>query len=57
VLVVGEQPRADPVALQQAARVPRVLGEHDVRLGELAQDAQGHVLEVSDWRRADRERH
>ena len=36
VLVVGEQPRPDLMPLQQAARVARVLGEHHVRLGELA---------------------
>jgi hypothetical protein len=35
----------------------RVLGEHDVRLGQFAEDAKRHVLEVPDRRRADRERH
>ena len=46
-----------PCRSSSFARVTRVLAEHDVGLGELAQDAQGDVLEVADRRRADRERH
>jgi hypothetical protein len=53
VLVVGEKPRLDLVPLEQAARMPRVLGEHDVCLAQLRQDAQGDVVEVADRRRAD----
>jgi hypothetical protein len=37
--------------------VPRVLCQHDIGLGELAQHAQRDVVEVADRRRADRERH
>jgi hypothetical protein len=33
----------------------RVLAENEVGLGELPEDAEGHVLEVADRRRADRE--
>ena len=43
--------------LEQAARVARVLAEHDVGGSQLGEHAQGHVLEVPDRRRADRERH
>ena len=57
VAVVALEPRLDPVPLEQAARVARVLAEDELGLGELAQHAQGHVLEVADRRRADRERH
>ena len=57
VLVVGEQARLDPVALEQAARMPRVLGEDEIGRPELVQHAQRDVVEVSDRRRADRQRH
>src|SRR5262249_22771806 len=57
VLVVGEQPRADAVPLEQTACVPRVLAEDDVGGGELGEDAQRHILEIADRRRADSERH
>src|ERR671922_138584 len=57
VLVVREQACADAVAAEQGLRPAGVLAEDDVRLGELAQDAQRDVLEVPDRRRADRERH
>ena len=57
VLVVAEQPRTDSMPLQELPRVPRVLAEHELRLGQLAQHAQGDVLEVADRSRADRERH
>ena len=55
VLVVAEQPRLDPVPLEQDLRPPRVLAEDEVRLRELAEHAQRDVLEVPDRRRADRE--
>ena len=45
--------RRDAVAVEQHARVPRVLGEHEVRLAQHAQRAQRHVLEVPDRRRDD----
>ena len=57
VLVVREQPRLDAVPLEQAARVPRVLAEHDVGGAQLREHAQRHVLEVADRRGADGERH
>ena len=57
VLVQREQPRRDPVALEQPARMTRVLGEHDIGLAQLCEDAKRHVLEVPDRRRADREWH
>ena len=57
VLVVGEQRARDPVPLEQAARVPRVLGEHDVGRAQLGEDAQRDVVEIPDRCRADRERH
>ena len=57
VLVVGEQPRLDAVALQQAAGMSRVLGQHEVGLPELGEHSQRHVVEVPDRCRADRERH
>ena len=57
VLVVGEEPGADPVAVEQPARVARVLGEHEVGFAQLGEHAQRDVLEVPDRRRADRERH
>ena len=43
--------------LEQPARVPRVLREHDVGLAQLVEHAQRDVVEVADRRRADRERH
>ena len=57
VLVVGEQPRLDPVPLEQAAGVTRVLGEHHVGVAKLGQHAQGDVVEIPDRRRADGEGH
>src|SRR3954468_9737730 len=57
VLVVREQPRLDPMPLEQTARVARVLAQDHVCGGELGEHAQRHVLEVADRRRADRERH
>jgi hypothetical protein len=45
------------VALEQPSRAARVLREHDVGVAELTQDAQSHILEVADRRRADGERH
>ena len=57
VLVVGEQRRGDLVPLEQAARMARVLREHDVGGAELVEDAQRDVVEIADRRRADRERH
>ena len=53
VLVIGDEPRLDPVTLEQAARVPRVLAEDDIGRRELGEDAKRHVLEVPDRRRAD----
>ena len=55
--VVADEPRLDPVAVEQRARPPRVLAEDDVGLAELAQDPQRDVLEVADRRRTDDERH
>ena len=43
--------RGDPVAIEQHARVARVLGEHELGLAQHAQRAQRHVLEVADRRR------
>ena len=57
VLVVGEEAGGDPVALEENPRVTRVLAEHDIGCGELGEDAERHILEVADRRRADRERH
>ena len=57
VLVVGEERRGDLVPLEQPARVPRVLREHDVGRAKLVEDAQRDVVEIADRRRADRERH
>ncbi len=57
VLVIREEPGLDPVALEQDARVARVLAQHDVGGRELGQHSKGDVLEVPDRRRADRERH
>src|SRR4029453_14520033 len=57
VLVVRDQPRRDSVPLQQRASVPGVLREHDIGLGELAQHAQRHVLQIPDRCRTDGERH
>src|SRR5919198_841882 len=57
VLVVREQARPNAVTAQQDRRMARVLAEHDVRLAELAEDAQGDVLEVADRGRTDGERH
>ena len=57
VLVVREQPRLDPVPLEQAAGVTRVLGEHDVGVAKLGEHAQGDVVEIPDRRRADGEGH
>src|SRR5439155_13567468 len=54
VLVVGAQSRADPVPFEQPPRVPRVLAEDEVGLGELAQHPQRDVLEVADRGRANR---
>ena len=39
VLVVGEKPRPNPVALEQDARVARVLAEHRLRRRELVEHA------------------
>ena len=55
--VEGHEPRADAVTVEEDARPPRVLAEDEIRLGELAERAQGDVLEVADRRRADDERH
>ena len=40
--------------IEQPLRVPRVLAQHDVRLGELAEHAQRDVVEVPDRGGADR---
>src|SRR5918999_589931 len=48
---------SDAVPVEQHARVPRVLAEHDLSLGKLAQDTERDVLEIADRRRADGERH
>ena len=53
--MVGTQTRADPVPLEQMPCVTRVLAENEIGLGELAQHAQGDVLQIADRRRADRE--
>ena len=55
VLVVAEELRLDPVPLEQDLRPPRVLAEDEVRLRQLTEDAQRHVFEVPDRRRADRQ--
>jgi hypothetical protein len=55
VLVIGAQAGADPVTLEKPPRVPGVLAEHEVGVGELAEHAQGDVLQVADRGRADRE--
>src|SRR4029077_1068007 len=57
VLVVGEEPCADPVPLEQAAGVARVLREHELGLAQLRENPQRDVFEIPDRRRADRERH
>ena len=46
-----------PCRSSSAARVPRVLAQHDVGRAQLREHAQRHVLEVADRRRADGERH
>jgi hypothetical protein len=51
VLVQRDRPRADAVAIEQHARVARVLREHERGLAQHAQRAQRHVLEVADRRR------
>src|SRR5262245_1832602 len=57
VAVIAEEPRVDPVAIQENTGPPRVLAEHDVCGAQLPEHPQRHVLEVPDRRRADRERH
>ena len=52
-----EAPRPDPVPVEEDPCPPRVLAEHRVRRAELLEDAECHVREVPDRRRADRERH
>jgi hypothetical protein len=46
----------DPVAIEQHARVARVLGQHELGLAQHAQCAQRHVLEVADRRRHEMQR-
>ncbi len=53
----SELPCADPVTIEQDLCVPGVLAEDDVRLAQLVEDPQRHVVEVPDRRRTDRERH
>ena len=55
VLVVGDERRLHPVALEQHARAARVLARDEVRLAQRGEHAQRHVLEVADRRRADDE--
>ena len=57
VLVVAEEPGLDPVPVEQAFRMPRVLAQNDVGLPQLVQHAKRHVLEIADRGRADREGH
>ncbi len=57
VLVVRDQPRLDLMAIEQAAGVPRVFGEHEVGGPQLREHTQRDVLEVPDRRRADGQRH
>ncbi len=57
VLVVGEDARVDAVTFEQRPRVPRVLAQHEIRLAQLREHAQRHVVEIPDRRRADGERH
>ena len=45
MLVVGEESCRDSVALEQAARVPGVLGEDDVGRAQLGEHPQCDVLE------------
>ena len=54
---VGMQSRLDPVPLEQPARMPRVLAQHDVCGAQLREHAQRDVLEIPDRRRADDEGH
>ncbi len=51
LVVAGHRGRCSDV-VEEHARAPRVLAQHDVRLAELAQHAQRDVLEVADRRRA-----
>ena len=57
MLVVAEELGLDPVPVEQAFRMPRVLAQDDVGSPQLVEHAKRHVLEVADRGRADRERH
>ena len=56
VRVERARPLRDRVAVEQHARVARVLGEHEVRFAQHPQRAQRHVLEIADRRRDEMER-
>ena len=56
VAVVGEEPRANPVPLEEHPRVARVLAQHGVGSRELLQDPQRDIGEVPDRSRAHGER-
>ena len=45
------------MALEQHTRVARVFTEDDVRVAQLGEHSKRHVVEISDRRRADGERH
>ena len=55
VLVVGDERAGDAVAVEQRARVPRVLARDHVGGAQRREHAQRDVLEVADRRRADDE--
>ena len=55
--MVGENPRPDPVALEQDARMASVLAQNRVCARELVEHAQRDVSEVPDRCSADGERH
>ncbi len=53
VLVIGLERGRDAVAVEQAMRDARVLGQHDIRLRQGRERPQRHVAEIADGRRDD----